>query len=1128
MKFARQCCQLLLLALLSPTVALALGLGDIHLKSTLDAPLDADIDLVDVDVEDLASLKATLATRDTFKRLGADYPSFLGEVTLTPERTADGHTFLHVHSANVANEPFATLMVEVDWARGHLVREYTVLLDPPVFNSQSRTNPSVAAPAAGASARSGAVDRAAAASGANANSATTGAPPVADTSSAANATASNGAAPSATVEPSTSGTASTPAASSAPSAAASGVSAPSAGSAPATSAATASKSAPPAEPAARGAAADTEAGSRNYTVKSGDTLSSIAAQTYGSDRATQMRALVAIYRANPAAFHSNMNVMYAGRVLKLPGDSELEAIGPGEAVTEVRQQYASWHGGSEQVASSGQGGRGQLRLVAPQEGAAPPTPPANSGAAGASAAGAGSSAATAALQQRVQQLEAQLAESQRLLQMRNADLAALQARVQQEAAGRQNPTGATAPANAPPRPPVAATQPPAPAVAPPAPSPAVTAPTAATPPEPAPATAVPPLRPRVANPPRVATNPAKSPRASAPAPSRSVLDLVSQYWYALVLLIGVLIAVFAFRWVRSRQEDAFDRSLGELSQPTEAAPAPRSDTLPVRAITPARQEPSYEVEESGTHQRPIFEQPIEEPAVAAAPEPVAVEEAPPAEAPVALDQGDPLAEADFHMAYGLYDQAAELVQIAITREPKRRDLKMKLLEVFFVWGNRERFLQTAKELAASRDQAPAGEWEKILIMGRQIAPEDPLFADSRALAGAAKMVDLNLEGGQNRVDFDLLGEPSLSSAPQEAGVELDLGAALGDPSATAVTGESPQLAGSDVDFVLDEGHGASDATGTTREMPGAGLGASDMTAVAPSPLGAGSTETLRIINSGEAETPTVEQPAIHSGDHGTIRQKIDAATRSGMMAGEQTAELAIDDLGLDLSALEGHTDETALPVDADAPTLLADLDEGARRVLEKAEPVHEHEHEIEATGTDATLRAPAPGQAGGRPTTTGTWMFTDTDFGRMAPNQKASPTQVMPQMSAQPQHESGSTSAAISALRSGDLDLDLGSLGGKANGDGGLDLDIGAPSTSGQGGQGDTQRLKKALVSDDMSLPDLEPVTLSEVGTKLDLARAYMDMGDPEGARSILSEVMSEGSVSQKQEARRLMEALPG
>ena len=50
---------------------------------------------------------------------------------------------------------------------------------------------------------------------------------------------------------------------------------------------------------------------------------------------------------------------------------------------------------------------------------------------------------------------------------------------------------------------------------------------------------------------------------------------------------------------------------------------------------------------------------------------------------------------------------------------------------------------------------------------------------------------------------------------------------------------------------------------------------------------------------------------------------------------------------------------------------------------------------------------------------------------------------------------------------------------------------------------------------------------MSEVGTKLDLARAYMDMGDPEGARSILDEVLKEGSREQKQEAERLMATLP-
>ena len=55
---------------------------------------------------------------------------------------------------------------------------------------------------------------------------------------------------------------------------------------------------------------------------------------------------------------------------------------------------------------------------------------------------------------------------------------------------------------------------------------------------------------------------------------------------------------------------------------------------------------------------------------------------------------------------------------------------------------------------------------------------------------------------------------------------------------------------------------------------------------------------------------------------------------------------------------------------------------------------------------------------------------------------------------------------------------------------------------------------------------DLEPVTMSEVGTKLDLARAYMDMGDPDGARSILEEVVQEGNASQKQEATRLLDSI--
>jgi len=103
-----------------------------------------------------------------------------------------------------------------------------------------------------------------------------------------------------------------------------------------------------------------------------------------------------------------------------------------------------------------------------------------------------------------------------------------------------------------------------------------------------------------------------------------------------------------------------------------------------------------------------------------------------------------------------------------------------------------------------------------------------------------------------------------------------------------------------------------------------------------------------------------------------------------------------------------------------------------------------------------------------------------------------------------------------------------------------VDLDVGeamngadAPTNKLQSIAGATTRTSKIksddrIKSDDTSLPEMEPVTMSEVGTKLDLARAYMDMGDPEGARSILEEVVHEGSASQKQEAQRLIETLPG
>lgn len=951
---------------LVPASALALGLGDIHLRSALNAPLNAEIGLT-ATAEELASLRTAIANRDTFARYGLDYPAFLANATVQAEKL-DGRDILRVRSPDAITEPFVTLLIDASWARGRAVREYTVLLDPPVFTERSQA-PAVAEAATAAPQRAGAVDRA--------------------------ATAPRPAQP-----------------------------------------------APAAAAPVNVAAGSSPAAGSSYSVRSGDTLSGIAASRYPG--VSRERALVAIYRANPQAFDGNMNELRAGAQLALPAEADVAAVAPGAAISEVSQQYQAWA-----RTRSTAGGEGQLRLVPPQDA---PAPTAAAGTAAAPAAG--------GLQQRVTELERQLTESQRLLELRNAELARLQAQV----SGR-------APA-APPAPPAA--QPPVPTPAPtPEAAPAEAATAEVAPPE--------------------AEQPA--PPAAAPAAevqtSGSWLDALIERWYLLAALVVLVLGMLGWRSYRARQTQAFEQSLDRLGSTGFARADNTSATMPVRSL-PDTADDSFLVEESGSHERPRFEPTAEgfSPAAKA----VAVDDTVSGDTVVGLEQGDPLAEADFHMAYGLYDQAADLVRLAISREPQRRELKLKLLEVYFVWGNKDQFLPLSHELSESRAQALPGEWEKIVIMGRQIAPDDTLFSSGGISLGAAgSSVDLNLEGGQNRVDFDLLGEPTMAASGNEA-VDLDLGAALRDPGTRAGT----VAADAGVDFVLDDpARGDDDVTGSTREMP----------------EGASPQHTITMELSGlEGDAPTVEQPRLEETDHPTIRQKLDAQGRQALAGAEQTTELALDDLGLDLGTME-----------VGAPDASGDAaDEETRRLQSRVD-------------TANTLTGSVPSLT---PSASGTWLFTDDEAAAITPADGQQSTRIMPSPGQdatellprfEPDNDLTSVTGRLQALKDnpGEMDLDLGGLaatGRHETSGNGLDLDLGVQPPTAEPGYNETQRLSVA----ETVLPDLEPPTMSEVGTKLDLARAYMDMGDPEGARSILDEVLQEGSASQKQEARRLIESLPG
>src|SRR5439155_19312426 len=91
------------------------------------------------------------------------WPAYLAGVQVRAVRTPDGRQMLKLKSTEAISEPFITLLLEVNWARGHLVREYTMLLDPPVYTpgGSAVASAPVSAPATGSGVREGAIARSA-------------------------------------------------------------------------------------------------------------------------------------------------------------------------------------------------------------------------------------------------------------------------------------------------------------------------------------------------------------------------------------------------------------------------------------------------------------------------------------------------------------------------------------------------------------------------------------------------------------------------------------------------------------------------------------------------------------------------------------------------------------------------------------------------------------------------------------------------------------------------------------------------------------------------------------------------------------------------------------------------------
>lgn len=265
--------------------AIALGLGDIQLHSSLNEPFSADIQLISDKPGELQGAVVRLAPQDAFSQAGIDWPAVLADLKFNVVQQGNS-AVVKVTSSQPIREPFLDFIVQLQWPNGRLLREYTVLLDPPTFNGE-KTAP--AAPIASAPISS-------APAPAPAVSPETSTEPSAKAKSAASAAVSSAPAPA-------------PAQTSRPTAAPQRTAAP---------------------------------GSYGPTQRT-DTAWAVANQVRPDSAITVHQAMLALLEANPDAFlDSNVNSMLAGHVLRVPARDVMAAIPARDAEREVHRQYQQW------------------------------------------------------------------------------------------------------------------------------------------------------------------------------------------------------------------------------------------------------------------------------------------------------------------------------------------------------------------------------------------------------------------------------------------------------------------------------------------------------------------------------------------------------------------------------------------------------------------------------------------------------------------------------------------------------------------------------------------------------------------------------------------------------------------
>jgi len=368
---------------LAPMGVAALGVGDIELHSALNQPLNAKIALVASRSESSSDIKVTLASPEAFKRAGVERYFYLSNIRFKPVVMADGSLSVKVTSHDIIREPFLNFLVEVNWPQGRALKEFTVLLDPPVTLRETETAIQKAPAVRRSAEKPSSIKR--------------------------------------SVESSYSSSYS-------------------------------------------GRSGSNSAGAEYGPTKKNDTLWAVATEVNGDSSVSQEQMMMALYKKNPEAFYKkNVNALKRGQTLAVPTSEEARRLTRHEARREFSDHYKIWTAKVPALVSDVESSKqkkiteelllpsdkeqdaGQLTLMSPTDEealSASGLADQDSGAGGNSAASVADKAIEISetvrqenedIQKRMAALEEQVSTMQRLLVLKDEQLAALQDNQESEA-----------------------------------------------------------------------------------------------------------------------------------------------------------------------------------------------------------------------------------------------------------------------------------------------------------------------------------------------------------------------------------------------------------------------------------------------------------------------------------------------------------------------------------------------------------------------------------------------------------------------------------------------------------------------------------------------------------------------